>query len=251
MALAQRPKDNEDIVPLVATYHPNLPRLQRILEDNRKVLHTDHFQLAIPEKHRVAFCRPKNLRDLLVSAEVYRPKRTESVRGNKKCNAQRCKTCPALQEVSKVKSHSTGAVIKLRVSATYKSSDLVNVYIYIYIYVIACKRCGKQYVGETEKALHERLNSHRSDIRKKTKEKPVAAHFCPDDHKLSDFSVVVVDQSRQGDTLLRKNRESSAPTDRLTRRLNLSVDTGFDLPQPWLLLIIVISMHVRQSFLTK
>ena len=76
------------------------------------------------------------------------------------------------------------------------------------MYVIACKRCGKQYVGETEQALHERMNSHRSDIRKKTKEKPVAAHFCSDGHTLSDFSVVVVDQLHQADPVLQKNRES-------------------------------------------
>ena len=199
-ALTQRPKEDEEMVPLVATYHPHLPRLQRILEDNKKILNTNHLQQAIPERYRVAFRRPKNLRDLLVSAEVSRPKRTDIVRGNQKCNGRGCKTCPALQEVSEIKSHSTGEGFKLHVSATCKSSDLV--------YVIACKRCGKQYVGETEQALHERMNSHRSDIRKKTKEKPVAAHFCSDGHTLSDFSVVVVDQLHQGDPVLRKNRES-------------------------------------------
>ena len=31
VALAQRPKEDENMVPLVATYHPNLPRLQRIV----------------------------------------------------------------------------------------------------------------------------------------------------------------------------------------------------------------------------
>ena len=191
-ALTQRPREDEDMVPLVATYHPNLPHLQCILQ-HKKMLNTNHLQQDVPERHRVAFRRPKNLRDLLVSAEVSRPKRTDIVRGNQKCNGRGCKTCPALQEVSEVKSHSTGEVIKLHVSATCKSSDLV--------YVIACKRCGKQYAGETEHALHERMNSHmhRSDIRKKTKEKPVAAHFCSDGHTLSDFSVVVVDQLHQGD----------------------------------------------------
>ena len=52
------------------------------------------------------------------------------------------------------------------------------------------------------------MNSHRPDIRKKTKEKLVAAHFCSDGHTLSDFSVVVVDQLHQGDPVLQKNRES-------------------------------------------
>ena len=199
-ALTLRTKAYEDTVPLVATYHPNLPRLHSILQEHNKILNTNHLQQAIPERHRVAFRRPKNLRDLLVSAEVTRPKRTNSVQGNRKCRGRGCKTCPIIQEVAEVKSNFTGEVFKLHVSATCKSSDLV--------YVIACKRCGKQYVGETEQALHERLNSHRSDIRKKTKEKPVAIHFCWDDHTLSDLSVVVVDQLYQGDPVLRKNRES-------------------------------------------
>ena len=66
---------------------------------------------------------------------------------------------------------------------------------------------NSRYVGETEQALHQRMNSHRSDIRKKTKEKPVAAHFCSGGHALSDFNVVVVDQLHQGDPVLRKNTE--------------------------------------------
>ena len=64
-------------------------------------------------------------------------------------------------------------------------------------------------MGETEQALHERLNSHRSDIRRgKTSEKPVAAHFCSNGHTLSDLNVIVVDQLQQNDAVLRRNRES-------------------------------------------
>ena len=45
---------------------------------------------------------------------------------------------------------------QLRVTATCKTTNI--------IYVIECQRCGKQYVGETEQALHERVNSHRSEV---------------------------------------------------------------------------------------
>ena len=84
-ALTQRTKEDEDMVPwpLVATYHPNLPRLQRMLEDNKKIFNTNHLQQAIPERHRVVFRWPKNLRDLLVSSEVSRKKRTDIVRAIK------------------------------------------------------------------------------------------------------------------------------------------------------------------------
>ena len=109
--------------------------------------------------------------------------------------------CTILLEEAEVTSHGTGQTHKLRVSATCKSYDIVNVF--------QCKRCRLQYVAETEQALHERRNSHRSDIRRgKTSEKPVAAHFCSNGHALSDLNVIVVDQLQQNDAILRKNGES-------------------------------------------
>ena len=117
-------------------------------------------------------------------------------------------------------SHSAGQTHKLLVSATCKSNDIV--------YVIQRKRCGLQYVGETEQALHERLNSHCSDIRRgKTSEKPVAAHFCSNGHTLSDLDVIVVDQLQQNDAGLRKNRESQwirILTTEASNGMNLRVD---------------------------
>ena len=108
--------------------------------------------------------------------------------------------CPILLEEAEVASHGTGQTHKLRISATCKSNGIV--------YVIQCKRCGLQY-ARTGQALHERLNSHRSGIRRgKTSEKPVAAHFCSNGHTLSDLDVIVVDQLQQNDAVLRKNRES-------------------------------------------
>ena len=39
-------------------------------------------------------------------------------------------------------------------------------------------------------------------------EKPVAAHFCQQDHTLDDLKAIVVDKALAADTVLRKNRES-------------------------------------------
>ena len=49
---------------------------------------------------------------------------------------------------------------------------------------ISCKKCSLQYVGETENALHVRMNRQCSDVRTKKTEKPVAAHFCQPDHTI-------------------------------------------------------------------
>ena len=71
-----------------------------------------------------------------------------------------------------------------------------------------CKCCRLQYVGETKNPLHIRLNGHRNDIKHHNIEKPVAAHFCSPNHTLSDLTIMVLEQMRSQDDLLRKRRES-------------------------------------------
>ena len=137
--------------------------------------------------------------------------------GNRKCDGRGCKTCPVLSEASQVTSHSTGEVHKITTSANCKSAGV--------IYVIQCRRCGMQYVGETGQALHDRINSHRSDIRPARKtEKSVAAHFCSSGHSATDLSVLVVWRTPPGDTILRKNRDA-----RWIRLLKTETPNGLNL----------------------
>ena len=55
--------------------------------------------------------------------------------------------------------------------------------------MIKCEKCGLQYVGETENALHIRINGHCSDIRTRKIDKLVAAYFCQPDHTMEDLEV--------------------------------------------------------------
>ena len=88
----------------------------------------------------------------------------------------------------------------LQTTATCKMKNLV--------YLIECRRCKKQYVGETENALHIRLNGHRSDIRHNRAEKPVGAHFNLPEHSIEDLTILVVEKIQFDDTDLRRHRES-------------------------------------------
>ena len=65
-----------------------------------------------------------------------------------------------------------------------------------------------QYVGETENALHIRMNGHRSDIRTRKTEKPVATHFCQPDHSLEDLEVRGIEKIHNNSTQWRRERES-------------------------------------------
>ena len=96
------------------------------------------------------------------------------------------------------------------------------------IYMIQCRRCNQQYVGETEQALNERMNSHRADIRHKRTEKPVAAHFSLPDHSVDDLQVLVIEKLRKEDAILRKIRESrwiSTLETSWPKGMNLRVDS--------------------------
>ena len=62
------------------------------------------------------------------------------------------------------------------------------------VYVIEYNKRKKQYVGETENALHVRMNSHRSNIKHQRLEKPVAKHFNSTGHSLEDLSIYIIEK---------------------------------------------------------
>ena len=100
-------------------------------------------------------------------------------------------------------SHSTGQQYQLEAATSGKS---VNV-----IYMIQCKRCGRQYVGESGQALHGIQNSHQADsMHKKMDEKPVATHFNSAGYSIEDMSVMVIGKLWKDDPVLRKNRETDS-----------------------------------------
>ena len=209
-------QDKTARIPLVVTYHPILPTFKSITKRHLSTLHTsERLREAFSLPPLIAFRRPKNLRDFLVRATL--TAKTHESPGNRPCEAARCKTCPILMTTDEFTSHKTGQVFKMKFAASCKSSDIV--------YLISCRRCGQQYVGETEQQLHCRINSHRYDIRhRRTEESPVAEHFNGAGHTLADLTVVAIDQLHSHDACLRKIRES-----RWIRTLGTSYPFGMNL----------------------
>ena len=79
--------------------------------------------------------------------------------------------------------------------------------------------------GETEQALHERMDSHHLNIcLVKTKEEPVVAHFCGKKCSIDDLVASGIDKTLPGDTTLRKHCES-----RLIRTLQTETPKGINL----------------------
>ena len=111
-------------IPLVVTYSPTLPSLSKITQQHHHILHlSERTKQAFPQPPIVAYCRTKNLRDLLVRADLA-PRTTHSP-GNTPCGRSRCKTCSALTTTDTFTSHCTGKIYTLRTAATCKSRDVV------------------------------------------------------------------------------------------------------------------------------
>ena len=96
-ALQPSQKNRANRVPLVATYDPRLPRLSEITRSHMHlpVLHvSERLKEAIPEASIIAYRRPRNLRDLLVRAELKPISEDTGPNGNSPCMQQQ-----ALQDV--------------------------------------------------------------------------------------------------------------------------------------------------------
>ena len=115
---------NSNRVPLVITYHPNLPRLEKTIRRYHHTLQdSDRLRQAFPSLPIIAFRRPRNLRDLLVRAAI--SPNTSNPPGNFRCEARRCKTCPILVTTDTFASSVTGERFKLKLRASCKTSNVI------------------------------------------------------------------------------------------------------------------------------
>ena len=198
-SLTPRTKESEQVTPLVVTFHPDLPHLTRILRDHQCVIDiSPRLKGALPKCPLVAYRRPPNLRDILVRA-AFKQQR-ETYKGNSPCKHPRCKTCAHIKTGTMFNSTTTGAQFRVKATADCGTSNVV--------YLIECRRCAIQYVGETENALRVRLTGHRSDIKHRRIEKPVAKHFSLPDHSMEDLKIMVIEKIHREDGEYRKQKES-------------------------------------------
>ena len=150
----------------------------------------------------MAYRRPKSLRDILVHAKLNPDPSDDGPTGESKpCGNKRCFTCKLMTPTQIAKS-SSGASVKLKRQTNCKSANV--------IYLITCTQCGKQYVGETKRALNERMNGHRSDwTKRRFQRSPVTEHFHLQNHDFnSHVSLCCIDHDAQWSDDTRKARES-------------------------------------------
>ena len=125
--------------------------------------------------------------------------------GSHRCTNIKCKACDYIVENNIIKSTHN--------NRTFKITDNINCKTNNIIYLITCKKCSKQYVGETGRPFSARINQHIACIRLK-KPTPIGLHFNVADHSLKHFSIMGIEQIKEisNNSSIRRNKENTWQT---------------------------------------
>ncbi len=166
-------------IPLILTFNPANPNPNKSINKLSHLVENCSNKDAFPEKPIIAYRRNKNLPDKLVRA------RCGPHPENRQLSITHDKFCPKPSQNRTHKSTTTGREYKGPAKYTCKTKNI--------IYLITCKRCGKQYVGETYRAFETRMKEHLRYIRKPSQyDKPTGRHFNQNGHNITDFQCRVI-----------------------------------------------------------
>ena len=197
----------------VVSWDPRLPSLPAIKKKHWRAMTTTdpYLKEVFPEPPLTAYKRQKNIRDYLIRAKIPplqadRPRRDFS--GMKKCGKQ-CLACPYIQEGKKVFS------VNNKFSWSINKEVTCNTYNIVYLIQCNKENCRKQYIGESERVLKNRLAEHIGYVKSKNINQPTGEHFNLPGHTLSNMNILILEKVKNFNTNYRKEREKY-----LIRKLN-------------------------------
>ena len=186
------------------TYDPRIKHVESAIKKHFEVAHRDvNFKQAFTEKPIVAYKRGRNLGDRLIRSKLYNiaeyDMRTRP--GFVRCNYDTvgCLMCTYSRNTSEHVCKTTQK--KYPIKSKIKCSDS-----YV-IYSIQCKRCPKEYIGQTTQAVSRRFLSHYNDIVNKRTNKVVAEHFNSRGHSSGDLIFTPIEKLYRIDKTLLTVRE--------------------------------------------
>ena len=183
--------DNRDILPITIDYCSINTQLGR---DLKGIINQDNFL----KKGRVliAYRNSKNLQQILIRSKLTKNAENGEFTG---CGEARCKLCRIHAcDTSTFTSNHYNKKFNVKGKVNCKSSNVV--------YLITCRKCGVQYVGETSRALKDRMSDHRSAIKLK-KNTPIGLHFNQDNHSFLDLKMTGIEIMQNNNETERKNKE--------------------------------------------
>ena len=212
----------QERVRAVFRFDRRLPNLSAIFRKNWQTMVEDDKRLlkVFPKPPMICYTRPKNIRDLLITARLP-PARTnmrtrnQEVDGFKKCGMGGCKLCSFTGEgtnrggiVKSVRISNTGEDYIIRGKMNCKSSNL--------LYIITCRKCDRaspdvaQYGGETGQEAVKRFTEHYGTATQAchvNTNKPVGQHFRLPGHSMADCVYTPVEKINSNNVFVRKVRE--------------------------------------------
>ena len=176
---------NDNVLPLVLTYHPSNVVVKEIITNNWGLLkYSELCKAALPEKPLFATRRNTNLKDILIKSRLdpfSQPQVTGRIIQNywDPCTLKNCSVCPTLKTMKSFMSEQNKRQYKRPPGVQCRTANV--------IYLLTCNICKKQYVGETKRPFVVRLKEHLADIRLK-RDKPLAIHM--NSHNSNSIKVI-------------------------------------------------------------
>jgi hypothetical protein len=197
--------NGKTFLPLIITNHTNLST-NNVLKN---ILHQEWLQFCESDEHiklifspelpQVVFKRGKTIGNALVATKfdnnTYTLNNTVEILASlllenenlqtqfhtiQQCKSKNCKCCIHMDCTYKFSNFNNSKEFFIDHDFNCNSSNLV--------YLITCSKCKLQYVGQTKRALRERLNNHRSNIKLKLNT-AIAIHFNQPSHSITNLKI--------------------------------------------------------------
>ena len=200
--LQTKEKKRSQRIPLVVTYNRTLPPLGQIINKHWHILQSDpKMEEKFSERPVLAYCRYKNLKDMIASNTISNNKVVKPSINSGKCkpclSRSDCQCCKQLIETRTFSSQITKETYDIRHNFDCKSSKV--------IYLLDCQKCGAQYVGKSETPFSIRLNNHRKDVNNTEATISVSKHFREANHSFNRDAKFTLIEKIKNDNISQKD----------------------------------------------
>lgn len=187
-------RSEEGYVPLVLDFHPALSKVSSILSELQPILsNCSATSVIFPDNPFLSYRRTRNLKNSLVRTKLPSVNNLE-LTGMCPCGKTRCQICKFIMGGRTF----SDSFSKQEFYINYRfDCDSVGV-----VYLLSCKKCNKQYVGNTTTSFRKRFNNHKSSLQRYGRGQRgipgeyLYAHFFSNGHGgLSDLSATIIDKT--------------------------------------------------------
>lgn len=189
--LTQYDKEQSTKVRLITPYNTRNPHMNNIIRKHQLLLTQTKVPATPPSTLQTTYSKHKNLRDRLVRSN-HSKKKNQGPK-SKPCNKP-CATCPLMKTTNTITSTTNRRQYNINTAGNCQSHGMV--------YAITCRKCKKQYIGETQQTINQRFRGHTSCINKHS-DNPVANHFNLPRHSVQDIQITILDRCQDKNMRLR------------------------------------------------